>query len=107
MFKAVRVAVATFFAAAAFAACGGGDDPAVGTSGASSTTNSRSGPTPERIVSLSATATEMLFAIGAGEQVIAVDDQSNFPPDAPMTDLSSFKLSAITEFPSWRSVTIT
>ena len=33
---------------------------------------------PARIVSLSATATETLFAIGAGKQVIAVDDQSDF-----------------------------
>jgi iron complex transport system substrate-binding protein len=46
---------------------------------------------PERIISLSPTATEMLFAIGAGEQVIAVDDQSNHPPDAPTTDLSGFE----------------
>ncbi|MGI9622750.1 MAG: ABC transporter substrate-binding protein [Acidimicrobiales bacterium] len=45
---------------------------------------------PQRIVSLSPTATEMLFAIGAGDQVIAVDDQSNYPPEAPMTDLSGF-----------------
>lgn len=46
---------------------------------------------PERIVSLSPTATESLFAIGAGEQVIAVDDQSNFPAEAPVTDLSGFQ----------------
>ncbi|MFI6511518.1 ABC transporter substrate-binding protein [Streptosporangium sp. NPDC050855] len=46
---------------------------------------------PERIVSLSPTATEGLFAIGAGPQVIAVDDQSNHPADAPKSDLSSFK----------------
>ncbi|HJY32317.1 MAG TPA: ABC transporter substrate-binding protein [Actinomycetota bacterium] len=46
---------------------------------------------PERIVSLSPTATEDLFAIGAGEQVIAVDDQSNFPPEAPATELSGFE----------------
>ncbi|TYB60961.1 ABC transporter substrate-binding protein [Nonomuraea sp. PA05] len=46
---------------------------------------------PERIVSLSATHTETLFAIGAGPQVIAVDNQSNFPPEAPKTDLSGFK----------------
>jgi iron complex transport system substrate-binding protein len=46
---------------------------------------------PERIVSLSPTATEMLFAIGAGDQVEAVDDQSNFPSDAPVTDLSGFE----------------
>jgi cobalamin transport system substrate-binding protein len=45
---------------------------------------------PQRIVSLSATATEDLFAIGAGAQVIAVDDQSNYPKQAPMTKLSAF-----------------
>ena len=39
-------------------------------------------PAPSKIVSLSPTATEMLFAIGAGDQVIAVDDQSNFPAEA-------------------------
>ena len=31
---------------------------------------------------MSASATEMLFAIGAGPQVEAVDDTSNFPEDA-------------------------
>ena len=46
---------------------------------------------PTRIVSLSPTATEDLFAIGAGEQVVAVDDQSNFPPEAPATELSGFE----------------
>jgi iron complex transport system substrate-binding protein len=46
---------------------------------------------PERIVSLSPTATENLFAIGAGEQVVAVDDQSNYPEDAPTTDLSGYE----------------
>jgi iron complex transport system substrate-binding protein len=46
---------------------------------------------PTRIVSLSPTATEMLFAIGAGEQVVAVDDQSNYPADAPTTDLSGYE----------------
>jgi iron complex transport system substrate-binding protein len=46
---------------------------------------------PERIVSLSPTATEMLFAIGAGDQVVAVDDQSDFPQDAPTTDLSGYE----------------
>jgi iron complex transport system substrate-binding protein len=45
---------------------------------------------PERIVSLSPTATETLFAVGAGEQVVAVDDQSDFPAQAPRTDLSGF-----------------
>ena len=45
---------------------------------------------PDSIVSLSATATEILFAIGAGDQVVATDDQSNYPPEAPTSDLSSF-----------------
>ncbi|MEU5950282.1 ABC transporter substrate-binding protein [Micromonospora sp. NPDC047465] len=49
---------------------------------------------PEKIVSLSASATEMLFAIGAGPQVTAVDDNSNYPPDAPKTDLSGFSPNA-------------
>jgi len=46
---------------------------------------------PHRIVSLSPTATEMLFAIGAGSQVVAVDDQSNYPASAPTTKLSGFQ----------------
>jgi iron complex transport system substrate-binding protein len=46
---------------------------------------------PVAIVSLSATATEMLFAMNAGSQVIAVDDQSNFPAEAPKTALSSYE----------------
>ncbi|HSH21935.1 MAG TPA: ABC transporter substrate-binding protein [Candidatus Caenarcaniphilales bacterium] len=49
---------------------------------------------PTRIVSLSPTATEMLFAIGAGEQVEAVDDNSNYPPEAPTSDLSGFEPNA-------------
>jgi iron complex transport system substrate-binding protein len=49
---------------------------------------------PERIVSISPTATEILFAIGAGEQVVAVDDQSDYPPGVPTTDLSSFEPNA-------------
>jgi iron complex transport system substrate-binding protein len=45
---------------------------------------------PKRIVSLSPTATESLFAIGAGRQVIAVDDQSTYPQRAPRTKLSGY-----------------
>ena len=46
---------------------------------------------PNKIISMSATSTEMLFAIGAGGQVIAVDSFSNYPPEAPITDLSAFE----------------
>jgi iron complex transport system substrate-binding protein len=49
---------------------------------------------PERIISLTPTATEMLFAIDAGPQVIAVDDQSTYPAEAPKSDLSGFKPNA-------------
>ncbi len=45
---------------------------------------------PSRIVSLSPSATEDLFAAGAGKQVIAVDDQSDFPKQAPRTSLSGY-----------------
>jgi len=45
---------------------------------------------PDTIVSLSPTGTEILFAIGAGDQVVAVDSFSYFPEEAPVTDLSAF-----------------
>jgi len=45
---------------------------------------------PVRIVSLSPTATEDLFAVGAGAQVIAVDNDSDYPKNAPRTSLSGF-----------------
>ena len=43
---------------------------------------------PHRIVSLSPTVTEDLFAIGAGKQVVAVDEDSDYPARAPRTTLS-------------------
>jgi cobalamin transport system substrate-binding protein len=46
---------------------------------------------PTRVVSLSPTATEMLFAVGAGDQVVAVDDNSNYPANAPKTKLSGYQ----------------
>ena len=49
---------------------------------------------PQRIVSLSPTATEDLFAIGAGKQVLAVDNQSDYPKQAPRTRLSGFQPNA-------------
>jgi len=45
---------------------------------------------PTSIISLSPTATEILFAIGAGPQVVAVDNMSNYPAEAPVTELSGF-----------------
>lgn len=45
---------------------------------------------PDAIISLSPTATEMLYAIGAGSQVKAVDSDSDYPPQAPHTKLSAY-----------------
>ena len=45
----------------------------------------------ERIVSISTVATEMLFAIDAGDRVVAVDSMSNYPAEAPTTDLSGYQ----------------
>ena len=47
---------------------------------------------PTAIVSLSATATEMLFAIGAGAQVKAVDRDSDYPPNVPRSTLNALEL---------------
>ena len=41
---------------------------------------------PERIVSLSPSATESLFAIDAGDQVVAVDEYSYYPAEAPVVE---------------------
>ncbi|HWM74746.1 MAG TPA: ABC transporter substrate-binding protein [Nocardioides sp.] len=46
---------------------------------------------PSSIISLSPTATEMLWAVGAGDQVVAVDDQSDYPEDVPVTELSGYE----------------
>ncbi len=56
-----------------------------GTPGAHAATSN-----PTRIISLSPSATEILFGIGAGPQVIAVDDNSDYPLRAPFSNLSSF-----------------
>ena len=67
-------------------ACGGGTQPQADSTYVPPLANA-----PKRIVSLSPTATEMLYAIGAGDQVVAVDDQSNYPADAPRTKLSGYQ----------------
>lgn len=59
---------------------------------ASPTTEALSGAEsgPERIVSISPTATEMLFAMGAGDLVVAVDVGSDYPEQAPVSGLDGF-----------------
>ena len=49
---------------------------------------------PAAIVSLSPTATEMLYAIGAGAQVKAVDKDSDYPAGTPRTTLNAVALNA-------------
>ena len=55
---------------------------------------------PERVVSLSPSTTESLFAIDAGDQVEAVDEYSYYPEEAPTTDLSGYtpSVEAISEY---------
>lgn len=45
---------------------------------------------PESIVVLSPSLTESVYAVGAGDQVKAVDKLSNYPKDAPVSDLDAF-----------------
>jgi iron complex transport system substrate-binding protein len=94
-----RVLTAVFVAGALLlGGCGGGSDddqapvaPSAGPFAAGGVTLAER---PGRIVSLAPTATEMLFAIGAGPQVVAVDDQSTYPAEAPRRELSGFKPNA-------------
>jgi iron complex transport system substrate-binding protein len=93
-------------AAATLAGCGSGKaaSPAGPAPSTSDTTDTGTFPVtvdgttltakPARIVSLSPTATDMLFAIGAGPQVVAVDLNSHYPATAPKGDLDAYKPSA-------------
>ena len=82
--------VAVPLAALALTACGDDDDDGGAADGTTTTEATEEAP-PSRIVSLAPTPTEMLFAIGAGDQVVAVDDQSNHPEGVPTTELSGFE----------------
>ena len=46
---------------------------------------------PAKIISLSPSATEILYAIGAGSQILAVDNLSNYPAGAPVSEISAFE----------------
>jgi iron complex transport system substrate-binding protein len=52
------------------------------TTAPATTATEPAGEFASRIISLSPTATEMVYAIGAGDQVIGIDDFSNYPPEA-------------------------
>lgn len=86
--------------ALACAACGSSSSPAAsaGTPAASGGTFPVTIPAangtvhiparPTAIISLAPTLTEMLYAVGAGSQVKAVDMYSDYPPQAPRTKLT-------------------
>ncbi|HJM26413.1 MAG: ABC transporter substrate-binding protein [Acidimicrobiales bacterium] len=93
----LRFRVLALLGALAIASTACGSDSGSGMSALSgiATTTTASATTvapdgPAAIISLSPTATEILFAIGAGDQVVAVDNMSNYPADAPVSDLSGF-----------------
>ncbi|WP_067480753.1 ABC transporter substrate-binding protein [Actinomadura hibisca] len=99
--RSVRALSAVIVAGAmALSACGGSgkddqDKPAAqGVTVQAGNGNVTIPATPKRIVSLAPTHTETLFAIGAGSQVVAVDEYSTHPAEAPKTKLSGFKPNA-------------
>jgi len=49
---------------------------------------------PTRILCLSASATQMLYAMGAGPQVVGVDKYSTYPPNAPRTKFTGAETNA-------------
>lgn len=49
---------------------------------------------PVRILCLSPSATQMVYALGAGPQVVGVDEYSSWPADAPRTKFSGAETSA-------------
>ena len=80
------------------AACGGDDSsssstPSSGQVTVETTSTPDSDEVPQRILSLSPTHTEMLFALDAGDQIVAVDSLSNYPEEAEAvrTELSAYE----------------
>jgi len=82
----IRALTAALAATLVLAACGSGN----------STPDTTVPEVSLRIVSLSPTATEMLYAIGAGDQVVAVDSYSTFPAEtaSKVTKMSAFEPNA-------------
>lgn len=83
----IRALTAALAAALVLAACGSGN---------SSPDTTVAPEVTLRIVSLSPTATEMLYAIGAGDQVVAVDSYSTFPAEtaSKVTKISAYEPNA-------------
>lgn len=108
----LAAAVPALAALSTVAACGSGSSttsagassPSMSSSSAASsafpvTVTGANGPltlteAPEQIVAMGPSLTETLFAIGAGPQVEAVDDNSNYPAEAPKTTMSAYQPNA-------------
>lgn len=90
-----RALAAALAAALVLAACAADPDPTAATPGFPVTVRGTEIPAePQRIVSLSATHTEVLYAIGAGPRIVATDLFSDFPADAAATEkVDAFNLS--------------
>jgi iron complex transport system substrate-binding protein len=95
MFKAHLRALAVAIVAIVFASVFSSPAQAVATkypltitSGGFKTTIAKE---PKRIISLSPSATEIFFSIGADKQILLVDSLSNFPKKAPISDISAFE----------------
>jgi iron complex transport system substrate-binding protein len=99
--RAVAAGIVLVFAAVSGCAgpgshgSGGGTASAASAAGFPVTVNAADGRVhvpkqPDAIISLSPAATEMLYAIGAGSQVKAVDSLSDYPRQAPRTKLSGY-----------------
>jgi iron complex transport system substrate-binding protein len=100
--RTLAAALAALALAVGLAGCGGSAPPtsnATATGTAADTFPVTVGPLtlterPDRIVVLTPSLTETVFAVDAGPQVVAVDELSNYPANAPRTDLSGFKPNA-------------
>ncbi|MFM7263811.1 MAG: ABC transporter substrate-binding protein [Acidimicrobiales bacterium] len=90
-----RVAVLAAASIVFLAACGGSDGSSDTSAGPDTTAGVCAGG-GKKVLSLSPTATEMVYAIGAGDQVVAVDSLSNWPAEAAdkVTKISAFEPNA-------------
>lgn len=91
-----RIALVAAASVFSLAACGGDGGAADTTVAAPDTTAGPCSGALKKILSLSPSATEMVYAIGAGDQVVAVDSLSNWPADAAdkITKISAFEPNA-------------
>jgi iron complex transport system substrate-binding protein len=89
-----RVAILAAASLSFLAACGGGGDSAVDSTAPADAVECAN---PDvKVLSLSPTATEMLYAIGAGDSVVAVDSLSTYPAEvaSKVTKISAFEPNA-------------